>query len=221
MTIHRSVSSGKTLLELLAVLSIIATLMTLLLPAYAEVKRRAYVVRCMAQMNEISLAIKRYRIDHGRPPQGWKDLVPNYLNEQQVICPFTKDMAPQEVQQQRARQHIWSSYFWFSRVGLDDLAKRGAMPLGYTEVLRLRGDETPLVICRDHREPFSVNPFLGIPYHIIPGGGQIDPSRFPQWDFPEQPIVVLRWGGQVELTKKGGTRTHLTTGGTWQDLIEL
>jgi hypothetical protein len=72
-------------------------------------------------------------------------------------------------------------------------------------------------MCRDHREPFSLNPFLGST--TIPQG--IDPQILPKWDFPEEPIIVVRYGGRVDQTEKGGTRTHHTAVGTLHELETL
>ena len=207
-----------SLMEALVALSIFATIAILAAPTVADAKRRIYIARCESQLQEISLAIQHYQKDHGgKLPASFGMLLPRYLDDRQVlVCPFERAHAPDMVQSrlQRAseRGKTWSTYILYSQPGLDYLAARGAIELGYSEVLKRRGASTPVVICREHREPFSLNPFLG----VVPAPREA--ASYPVWDFPDEPILVLRYDGQLEKSTKGGTRIHNTAVST---LFEL
>ena len=60
----RSRRDGFTLLELLAVMVIVAILAALLLPVLAQAQRQADSVRCVAQLGKIGTAIAAYAGDH-------------------------------------------------------------------------------------------------------------------------------------------------------------
>ncbi len=88
--------AGFTLLELLAVAAIIAVLAALLLPAFAQARRQADSLQCVAQLGKIGTAIAAYAGDHdgllpgpltmqqsanydGRTPGSLARLLENYL----------------------------------------------------------------------------------------------------------------------------------------------
>ncbi|MCL6474271.1 MAG: hypothetical protein K6U75_04345 [Firmicutes bacterium] len=77
----------------------------------------------------------------------------------------------------------------------------------FSEVMEKRGERTPVVICREHREPF----YLGASY----------PIDRRAWFFPESPVVVLRKDGSVDLSMKGGMAATGTAASTFQDAMEL
>ena len=55
---------GLTLMELLTVISILATLAALLYPVYLKVRSRMYEINCANQLRQIGLAIRMYVKDY-------------------------------------------------------------------------------------------------------------------------------------------------------------
>ncbi len=141
--------------------------------------------------------------------------MPHYLDKKNLICPFLRIMDP-DVVREREQAVLktgkeWSSYFLFPTRMLDGMRDRGQLPVGYSDVLRERGGDTPLVICRAHREPDYVAVLSGVTHNLAK----------PRWFFPEAPVIVLRWDGRVQTTRKGGSMVDLTSMGAIQDLAEL
>jgi prepilin-type N-terminal cleavage/methylation domain-containing protein len=219
--------AGFSLIEMLVVISIVATLLALILPVMGGVRRRIYVHQCLQNLHQIGVALRIYEQDYGREsamsrgdlaPPHLGDLAPSYVSPSQLVCPWVTAVAPQGVQEaHRAMQEkykgrfgrYWNSYFVFYRKGLDALYRRGESPISYSQIIRMRGDNTPFIVCRNHREPAFQQPGFDFSSLSAP------------WDFPEQPIVVLRLGGQVDLTLKGGTVKHGTHADTLYDALEF
>jgi prepilin-type N-terminal cleavage/methylation domain-containing protein/prepilin-type processing-associated H-X9-DG protein len=89
---------GFTLIELLVVISIIALLMSILMPALSRVKKQAQSVACMSRLKSWGLIYKLYTDDYqGSFPLGWGrndtdqwmvTLRPLYHNEwKMLLCP--------------------------------------------------------------------------------------------------------------------------------------
>ncbi len=86
-------AEGFTLIELLVVISIIALLMSILMPALSKTKEQAKTVICLSNLHQHGLAWKLYTDDHkgilvpeihGR----WVRLLePYYVNRKLLICP--------------------------------------------------------------------------------------------------------------------------------------
>ncbi len=209
------INHGASVVEVLVVLVIIATLSAMMIPEIKAVGQRVQVLACQAQLGEFALAIRSYRNEHqGRVPGKIDELVPRYLDAKSLVCPFTQLMAPVLVQQKKmiAEKHKkkWSTYLLFAIRLLDGMKEKGVFEFGYADILKQRGDDTPLIYCREHRESFR----------LFPGFLNAKQSR-DAWYFPEAPIVVLRWGGKVEHTMKGGALSDHTSRGTLQDLHDL
>jgi hypothetical protein len=126
------------------------------------VREHLFEAECRAQLAEINIALVKYRQDNGgQDPHSLESLVPAYLAEDKLVCPWVKARAPEAVAKLRQIRRntpfvYWASYFRFSRPGLDELYQRGETPISYSDVLRERAGSTPAVVCYDHREPWSV-----------------------------------------------------------------
>lgn len=67
MRVHSAQRRGFTLVELLVVIGIIALLLSLLLPAIGQVRRRAESVACLGRLRQLGAALHLYASDHA----GW------------------------------------------------------------------------------------------------------------------------------------------------------
>jgi len=81
-------------MELLTVISILATLAALLYPVYLKVRSRVYEVRCADQLRQIGLAIRMYAQDQGDgTPYSLVyilgRLYPYYIRDKEIlVCPY-------------------------------------------------------------------------------------------------------------------------------------
>jgi prepilin-type N-terminal cleavage/methylation domain-containing protein len=200
-----------TLMEMLVAVSIIATLSAVLYPIVSQSLRRAYVTSCQSQLRQIGQAIKMYQADYETEdwPCGVTDLEPAYMPKEITVCPWEARVAAEAIKELQITFRPpggWSSYFTFCRQALDEVALREGH-MTFSEVMEKRGERTPVVICREHREPFH----LGASY----------PIDRRAWFFPESPIVVLRKDGSVDLSMKGGMVATGTAVSTFQDAMDL
>ncbi|MGQ9731798.1 MAG: type II secretion system protein [Candidatus Zipacnadales bacterium] len=112
---------GFTLIEMLVVIAIIVVLMAIIFPVYSVVRRRARETQCVSNLNQLMVALKQYREDHGKYPStpwydgtigryrgGFSDLYPDYIDDTSVlICP--EDMTVKGLGQQ-TKQNLYCSY---------------------------------------------------------------------------------------------------------------
>jgi prepilin-type N-terminal cleavage/methylation domain-containing protein len=197
---------GLTLMELLTVISILATLAALLYPVYLKVRSRVYETSCANQLRQIGIAIHMYANDYGDgSPYAMFNmpgaLYPQYIrNRDMLICPRVVALTPSQVLERfyRAKNSGYerSTYWFVSPIGLD-------FPLGddlirFSDVFAKRGDNTPIGYCGAHQFcPVEIGEFFADEY----GEGGF---RFCQDLFfaPGGPVIVLRWGGQVDFVYK-------------------
>jgi hypothetical protein len=183
-------------------------------------QRAHYVTVCKEQLKLIGSAINLYRYEHGGiMPGALIDLVPNYIGADMVICPFTREMARDTIKDRR-REGVWPSYWYPPLKAREEAAKTINTIISYKDALVRRGNDTPVVICRDHREPWSLDPLLFLRRPDIIRNFNLPKPDYPVWDYPGEDVVVLRWDGRVDTTKEGGTATHSLIG-TENDLLSL
>jgi len=163
--------NGLTLMELLTVISILATLAALLYPVYTQVRKRVYVTRCAAQMKQLGVAFRMYAHDYGDDspysiPYAEK-LYPHYISDERVlVCPYFASLAPQAVAElhtfRRQRWGTpWSSYQVESPETLDMAARKYPDEMvGFAEMYSVLGDRIPIAYCIVHR--------IGCPYNLAP-----------------------------------------------------
>jgi len=200
---------GLTLMELLTVISILATLAALLYPVYLKVRSRMHEISCANQLRQIGLAIHMYCQDFGDgSPYAMicmpARLYPNYLRDREIlICPRVKALTPSQVLERFRRTknlgYERSTYWFVSPIGLDDSKIRFGDLIGFSDVFAKRGDNTPIGYCSAHRFcPDEIGDFFDDEYGQE-GFGFCQDLFFT----PGGPIIVLRWGGRVDFVYKG------------------
>jgi len=205
--------NGLTLMELLTVISILATLAALLYPVYLKVRSRMYEINCANQLRQIGLAIRMYVKDYAAEETPYAmpvvpgTLYPYYLKDENLlICPRIWAIVPHEiVERNKWRSHprvpswkvVWSSYFFFKPRGYDDLTKKypDRYPISFAEVFSIRGEQTPIAYCDAHR---------GFPLNAVELTWPNPQAYRDIFISPGRPIIVLRWGGSVNFVYKGG-----------------
>jgi prepilin-type N-terminal cleavage/methylation domain-containing protein len=93
----RTQRGGFTLVELLIVIAIIVVLMAIALPVFNRAREKAKQTACMANLHNIAMAIRMYRMDEGAYPGpyepvigegGLNSLYPTYISSREtLICP--------------------------------------------------------------------------------------------------------------------------------------
>jgi len=197
---------GLTLMELLTVISILATLAALLYPVYLRVRSRMYEISCANQLRQIGIAIHMYCQDFGDgSPYAMinmpEDLYPQYIRDRDMlICPRVIALTPSQVLERFRRTKIFgfyerSTYFFVTPVSLDDNPDDFA---SFSDVFARRGDNTPIGYCGAHQFcPFEIMEFFANEYGE--GGVELCKELFFT---PNGPVLVLRWGGQVDFVYK-------------------
>ena len=95
---------GFTLVEMLVVIAVIVVLMAILFPVFSRVRAHARKVKCISNLEQIAIALKKYRDDYngrfppppvyvgGRVWGGTSALYPDYIDNTAVlICPDDVD----------------------------------------------------------------------------------------------------------------------------------
>ncbi len=182
--ISSTLQRGATLLEVLIVTSILSVLGVIGICTYGSVHEALLEAECRGQLAEIGSAIVRYREDHRhQDPPSLSALAPDYVSKKTLVCPVVRERVPEAVAKLEAATRqtprgYWSSYFRFSRQGLDRLYQQGQVPVSYSEVLRRRQGDTPVAVCFDHREPDSL-----YTYKLA------SPEMMERWYSPERPQI--------------------------------
>ncbi len=219
---------GLTLMELLTVISILATLAALMYPVFLRVRSKIYAINCANQLRQIGLAIKMYVNDYGGDyyaiPPYWGKLYPHYITEKQLlVCPYFQSLAPEVVEElheinMRLWKFPWTSYDAYYPRAMDDLARKYPDEfISFSEAYAQLGDEVEIGVCIVHR--------VGCPNNIgrSPKGRRFcaeyctDPNViFPdelKGVFPippgklsdlSQPLILLKLSGRV-VFDYGGT----------------
>lgn len=205
---------GLTLMELLVVISILATLAALLFPVYLGFRSRMYEISCANQLRQIGLAIKMYVHEQGDDtPYSMpyiERLYPQYIRHRDLlICPRVQALVPQEILDEIRQVKVWgfpwSSYWQISPKGIDSIAKQyPGEHVSFGEVFAKRGDMTPIALCEFHRY-CSISTFRfgkGSRASEWAMANCYDPNR-DIFLTPGAPLIVLRWGGSVHFVYKG------------------
>jgi len=202
---------GLTLMELLTVISILATLAALLYPVYLRVRTRTDIMVCADQLRQIGQALKIYAHDHGDDsPYGMPEypgyLYPNYIGNRAIfVCPtFRKVGAPvveavHKLFQQQLGYGTWSTYFYYLPRDLDQAHRRSGsiVWISFAEAYALRGEDIPIALCGVHRYGCPCET-TGWGIHGLPEGKQVN---FHKLADPSAPLVLLRWSGSVDLIR--------------------
>jgi len=196
---------GLTLMELLTVISILATLAALLFPVYLNLRTRTDITVCADQLRQIGIALKMYAHDYGDDtPYGMPSylgaLYPNYISNKEIfVCPTFRKIAGNELiklhaffSQGLGYQSVWTSYWMWMIRGLDHLYHKGLIDINFSEVYAKRGDKIPILMCETH---FKGCPRTNIEYVLF----AFPELRSKCYNFanPSAPVLILRWNGSV------------------------
>lgn len=200
---------GLTLMELLVVMSILATLAALLFPVYLRVRSRMYEISCANQLRQIGVAIKIYVYEHGDDtpysmPHSLVKIYPHYVPDKDIlVCPYFRTIAPEIVEEmhQICQEHlgsVWSSYYAINPKERERLSKKHPEVISFSYIFAKRGDQTPIVWCVTHQTgcPNSNVSIISSPK------GEIFLKTCHQLYSPWEPIIILRWGGNVSFVHK-------------------
>ncbi|WP_309380656.1 prepilin-type N-terminal cleavage/methylation domain-containing protein [Cerasicoccus frondis] len=121
MNRHQSNRRAFTLVELLAVIAVLAILGTLLLPAISSVKGNANQATCASNMRQIGLALQLHVNDHGVYPetthtttlsQSWIYTIADYLEDldEVRICPAEPSALQDERLAEGGTSYVLNSY---------------------------------------------------------------------------------------------------------------
>ncbi len=150
---------------------------------------------------------------YGMPPY-LPALYPHYVRDKELlVCPTFRKAAPnfQKLAENALQSYhstpawySWSSYYLYDPRWCDDVAKENELGfelpidwLSFSEVYARRGDQTPIAYCDTHRHGCPITAVEGIP---------ILRDKLPDCRSladPNGPYVILRWGGSVDLVRKG------------------
>ena len=96
-----------TLVELLIVISVIAILCALLLPALGKSREKAYSAKCSGNLRQIGIAFVQYTVDTEYAPTASEDETGNFTNNWKVwgapAHVFGKTVSPDEKRDGLAR----------------------------------------------------------------------------------------------------------------------
>ncbi|WP_207998497.1 competence type IV pilus major pilin ComGC [Macrococcoides canis] len=81
-----SKNDGFTLIEMLLVLHVISILIIVIIPNIAKQSKTVQAKGCEAQVRMVQGQIEAYRLETGNTPSTVNELVPDYLQENQVKC---------------------------------------------------------------------------------------------------------------------------------------
>ncbi len=217
---------GLTLMELLVVISILATLAALLFPVYLKVRKRIHAINCANQLRQIGLAIRMYAHDQGDDtpysmPIRLGQLYPSYVKDKDLlVCPYFRTLATDIVEElhqisQKNRGRPWHSYMQVTPAGWDDIARKYPEEVSFSEAYGKRGDQVPIICCDAHRygcpktygaititaspkgEEF-VKIYCNNPYVPYPFGIGLPGILYS----PNEPLIILRWSGSVHFVHK-------------------
>ncbi|MCS3918761.1 type II secretion system protein [Fervidibacter sacchari] len=200
---------GLTLMELLTVISILATLAALMFPIYINLRTRTDITICADQLRQIGIALKMYARDYGDDtPYGmpfyWGLLYPNYIRNRDIlICPTFRKIGTPVVEalnnlfQQHPAYKIyggtWVSYFSVLPRSLDESAKNpsSSIWISFSEIYAKRADNIPVGFCYVHKYGC---PESNLDFYYI---AKIYSLNCHAAANPSAPILILRWSGTV------------------------
>jgi len=172
----RSIRLGVTLVEVLIVISIIVALAGLFLVMGGQIKGKARELKCRSHLSQLTLAIKRYRMDHagGRfPPvrrygepgeEGWVAAISPYLSSKDVlVCPNDWKLAssPDGRADEGDGAYRTTSYDYLPRHRIEHSDVLVYYSTRWVDVFRKRGDATPLLRCPYHDKELFVRVNIG------------------------------------------------------------
>jgi prepilin-type N-terminal cleavage/methylation domain-containing protein len=118
-----------TLVELMVVISIIVVLMAIALPVFSRARESARQTACMANLYQLAMAVRMYRMDMGAYPGpydpvtgegGLNALYPAYVGSRKVyICPDDSMDSGEKYVAQKAR--IWETATTYRDIAYTDL----------------------------------------------------------------------------------------------------
>ena len=150
--VANSENRGFTLVELLAVIAILAVVAALLFPVLHSVKGKARETACASNLHQMSLAMEMYLQDYDEvfpvsyvasrtgPYHSWRQLIGPYVRNTDIfMCPAAEHRGPKAEELPPERRHGYALNAWLSPPDLRAIGGGWGQPVALATVANPTG----------------------------------------------------------------------------------